>query len=110
MIKKRLLYYIVLVATLFFSSCSNNKKKYKIKYYLSGSIKSSGWYLKDSIWVDTMYNFYENGHISSIEVRNDSGVLNGESKFFYKNGELFQVLNYTNGIKTGFGYEFKNEV
>jgi len=88
------------------TGCLNrNNKAYKKTYYSSGNIKSEGWYL-DTLWVDTMYNFFENGDTSSIETRNDSGVLNGTTKLFYDNGKLYQKLEYVNGNIDSFLYQY----
>jgi len=95
----------VVIAIGFFAGC-NNKKKPKKTYYPSGKLKSSGWYIKDSIPVDTLFNFFENGNVSSVQKRNDSGYLNGLTRYYYDNGILQAIDNYENDYLQGFGYRY----
>lgn len=98
------------LSSVFLISCFHKKERnYAETYYASGALKSKGWFWRDNILVDTAYYYFENGKISSIEVHNDSGILNGTCRFFYENGELYQICNYTNGLKEGFIYEYTKE-
>jgi len=94
---------------LFFIGCKiGSKKVFKETYYKSGKLMSKGWFIKDTIPVDAMFYFYENGNIEQIEERNDSGFLNGETKFYNKDGKIYGLTNYVKGVMQGFEYEYKD--
>jgi hypothetical protein len=88
-------------------SCNKNDKKEVKEYYQSGKLKKSGWYTKDNTPVDTAFYFFENGNYERIEIRNDSGLLNGISKSFHDNGHLYQEIPYVNNTIEGFIYTYK---
>lgn len=71
------------------------------EYYPSGKIKRRGHFLNDSIPVDTVQSFYENGKIQSIGVYDSTGKLNGVSYIYHENGTIKQQLNYVQGLLDG---------
>lgn len=90
----------------FFSGCfTKEERKVVKKYYSSGELKSYGYY-KDTLPVDTLYNLYEDGNLSSIMVYDSSGYLQGETVFYYHNGNKYQIINYDKGVTNDFFYEF----
>lgn len=99
----------LIFATSLLSTCTKKEKKYFIKtYYPSGNLLSSGWYTNDSIPIDTIYKFYENGKLFSISIYDTSGTgkLNGTSILFYENGSPFQKSTYSKGKLQGFLFEY----
>lgn len=74
---------------------------FKKECYPSGKIKRCGYFLKDSIPIDTIYTFYENGKIKSIAVYDSLGKLNGISKIYFDNGYIKQELTYSNNLVQG---------
>jgi len=89
-------------------SCNTKDKKEVKEYYQSGKLKKSGWYTKDNILVDTTFYFFENGNYERIEVRDDSGILNGITKSFHDNGHIFQEMPYVKNSIEGFIYTYKD--
>jgi antitoxin component YwqK of YwqJK toxin-antitoxin module len=98
---------IFILLLLIISSCENKYPKpvYKSTYYPSGSIKSSGWYINDSIPIRTLINFYENGNIERIINRDEYGVLNGMCFYYDEQGRLYSKGSYTDNLLEGFWYE-----
>lgn len=95
----------------FAESCkTNDKKKFKNDYYVSGKLKSKGWYIQDSIAVDTLFYFYENGNVEQVEVRDDSGFLTGKTWLYNENGQIYEVANYVKNAKYGFVYKYNNGI
>lgn len=88
-------------------SCSNKDKQALKENYPSGKLKRSGWVNKDKVPVDSMFYYFENGNTERIEVRDDSGRLNGISKTFYENGMLKQEIPYINNAIEGYVYSYK---
>ena len=111
----QLLFYVSILFLFFtIQSCktkndAQNKKIFKTHYYPSGKLKNSGWYIKDSMAVDTNYNFYENGKIQFIEVRDDSGYSNGETKIFFEKGNIEEIQNYKKNTLHGFNYRYNQD-
>jgi hypothetical protein len=110
-------YFLIFVTASFFISCNNNDsqqekkemytpKKWIKKFYSSGKIQSTGFYVKDTIPVDTLSYYSEDGNLYSTEIRDSLGVLNGVAKIYYPNGQIFQLTNYINGLTQGWGYDF----
>jgi hypothetical protein len=83
-----------------------SKKQYKKNYYASGKLKDEGWYIYDSIPVDSIFRYYENGNIRSIERRDDSGYSAGITSFYFENGGLESLESFSNGVKQGFNTRF----
>lgn len=94
------------------ASCNQNDKKLQKEYYESGKLKKSGWYLKSKIPIDTTFYYFENGNYERIEVRDDSGRLNGITKVFGDNGQVSQEISYINNSVKGFinSYNEKGEL
>lgn len=108
--KKKYPIYFLLIVVASLNGCFNKeKRKYKKTYYASGKLENAGWYLHDTLLVDTMYWYYENGNVSAIDIRNDSGILNGIGKMYYENGNLMQVANYINGFQERWVYKYTKE-
>ena len=104
--KIKTLFPFCFVFIIFIDSCADNTaKKYKKEYYPSGKIKTIGWYIKDSIPVDTLFNFFKSGKLSSKEVYDSIGNA-VQSTSYYENGIMSEEINYTNGLANGFGYVF----
>jgi len=106
-----LFFTVIFICIAFLGGCFQQKKhkKYLETFYPSGALKSKGWFWRDNIFVDTAYYYFENGNLSSIEVHNDSGILNGISRFFHENGKPYQVINFANGAKEGFIDEYSKD-
>lgn len=98
--------YLIFVVLIACSCKEDNIKIKKYEYYQSGKLKSEGFFIRDSLPVDTIKNYFENGSLKSIEIRDDSGKLNGISKIFYKNGTLRQIIPYVNDRTQGFVWFF----
>lgn len=99
--------YCTLLCVLIACSHTEKSKKYKESFYPSGKLKSSGWYIHDSIPIDTLRYFYENGGISSLQIRDNFGFLNGPTKYFYPNGDLKAVDNYQHDMLQGFSFQYR---
>ena len=69
---------------------------------------SYGWYTNDSLAIDTIYKFYDNGKPAAISVYDSLGTgrLNGVSTLFYENGNPYQITNYVEGLAQGFSFEY----
>jgi len=105
---------ILILCSIFFlvfimlSGCLEEKKERNSaeSFYASGALKSKKWFWKEGVFVDTAYYYFENGKTSSIDILNDSGVLDGISKVFYESGYIYQSIPYNNGIREGFILEY----
>lgn len=96
----------ILLLIFFISSCTENvSKKQKIEYYPSGKIKSKGWYVRDTVHVDTLITFFANGKIATNEVYDSVGNA-VQAKSYYDNGIMSVEVNYKNGLANGFGYVY----
>jgi hypothetical protein len=101
--------YIIYCLLILLLGCENKEKKIFIKkYYPSGKLFSYGWYTNDSVSIDTIHEFFENGSPSAISIydSNGTGKLNGHCTLFYQNGKQYQQSQYVNGIVQGFSYEY----
>ena len=90
----------LMLFTLIFNSCTRRpNKKLIIKYFASGKIKSRGMYLRDTIPVDTLFQYYTNGNDSlmSIYDNNGTGNLTNTSIYYNQNGNKSQESNYLYG-------------
>lgn len=106
-IVRKLTLLIIISITMY--ACNNNKKGvFKRTYYKTGKLKSYGYYVNDTIPIDTLITLYENGKTKSIELYNSFGKLDGINKTYYINGQPYQSIPYSNGVINGFVYEYKN--
>jgi hypothetical protein len=99
-------YILFFTAIVFFIGCfDKGKRSYKKKYYPSGKLKSYGYYIQDSIPVDTIFTLYEDGKISAKEVYDSIGnaVI---SVSYFESGIVSQEINYQQGLANGFLYDF----
>jgi hypothetical protein len=92
----------LIVCCLILASCSNKEKKALKESWPSGKLKKSGWVNKDNIPVDTMFYYFENGKYQRIEVRDESGSLNGITTSFNEDGTIYQQIPYVNNAIEGF--------
>lgn len=98
---------MLLIIIFFINSCvSKSKKKLQKAYYPSGKLMRSGWYINDSIPVDTIFKYYENGKLSSIAIYDTAGKLDGPLISYFKNGKKEQINTYIHGNLQGFSYIF----
>lgn len=89
------------------NSCSDSlKKRYKDEYYASGKLKTRGWYINDTIPIDTIFTFYESGKILAKEVYDSIGSA-VKSISYFENGIVHKDINYKNGLANGFFYVFR---
>lgn len=88
-------------------SCSKKEKQALKEFYPSGKLKKSGWVNKDKVLIDSTFYYFENGNYERIEVRDDSGSLNGISKSFHEDGSILQEIPYVNNSIEGFIYTYK---
>jgi len=95
-------FHIVFVCCIMIASCDQNEKKLVKEYYQSGKLKKSGWYLHSKIPVDTIFYYFEDGNTERIEVRNDSGQLNGITRLYHANGLISKEIPYLNNSVKGF--------
>lgn len=94
---------IILIA---FGSClSQKRQKFKKKYYPSGNLMSYGNYIHDTIPVDTLITFSEDGKLFSREVFDSKGKSIIAIQY-YKNASLKKIINYEHGKANNFSYEF----
>lgn len=102
---KKLILLIILISFIVAGCIEENRKMFKKEYYPSGKLKSCGWYVNDSIPIDTLYSYYENGELLATDIFDSIGnyVL---SIGYYKNGNLNELINYENGLANGFRYHF----
>lgn len=89
------------------AGCDKKVKETFKESYPSGKLKMSGWVNKNKALVDTALYYYENGTLQRIEVRDDSGRLNGVARSFHENGDLFQEIPYLNNSIEGFVNSYK---
>ena len=96
---------------IFLVSCKSYKQKIFIKeYYASGKLKSKGWCTaKDSIPIDSIFFYYENGNLESIQVKDDSGLTNGISRYYFENGKIEGIDNYVHGMAQGFSNNYTED-
>lgn len=80
---------------------------YVVSYFPNGKKMAEGYYRnekKDSTWI-----FYS--EFTDVKIREENyrdGVLNGLSRFYYPNGEPYELKNYINGVQEG-SWEKYNE-
>lgn len=104
--KKNLKYTFLIVLIFIFSNCKNHRNKKLIKeYYSSGKVKSYGWYMKDTIPIDTIITLYEDGNLLSKEVYDSLGKAKIAISY-YNNGKINKIINYKNGLANGFLHEY----
>jgi antitoxin component YwqK of YwqJK toxin-antitoxin module len=110
MLRKFILIFIgFFIVAVCLTNCKNKSyknKKYKETYDSAGKLEITGWYIDDTVPVDTIRWFYANGNIASIEIRDDSGHLNGPVKLYYESGEFYQLSNYINDSLEGVMYKY----
>jgi len=73
---------------------------YAILYYQNGALAAEGKYIsqaKDSVW--RYYSYYSK--TLSLEESFSQGIKHGESRVFYDNGEVAQIITWENDIKHG---------
>jgi len=87
-------------------SCNKKEKQPLKEFYPSRKLKRSGWVNKDKLLVDTTMYYFENGNYQRIEVRDDSGSLNGISTSFNEDGSIYQEIPYVNNSIEGFIYSY----
>lgn len=99
---------LFLIAALFLCGCfEKNKRIQKNKYYPSGKLKSYGYYMHDSIPVDTLFTLYEDGKILSKQLYDSIGKA-VKSIYYFENGVASQVINFKQGLANDFIYDFYN--
>jgi antitoxin component YwqK of YwqJK toxin-antitoxin module len=79
---------------------SQGRRASTISYFPGGKKMAVGNYLdekKDSLW--QFYSEFTGNVVSSDTYQN--GVINGESKVFYPEGELSEIQIYKDGVKDG---------
>lgn len=106
-----LIRYIFFLLITFFTinGCKTNiNKKFKKKFYSSGALKSYGWYVNDSIAIDSLYTFYDNGIISSIDIFDSIGS-SIKSISYYKNKNIHDIINFKNDLVNGIYYVFNDD-
>lgn len=92
---------IIIIIIISWGCISKNKKNFTKTYYPSGELKSYGFFIKDSIPIDTLITLFKNGKKSSVEIFSDSG--NAIKSFvYYGNGNLKKLINYEQGLANGF--------
>ena len=107
MLTKRNLAVLSVLFIGYFYGCDRNKEEKLVKkYFPSGNLKSYGYYVHDTIPIDTVHNFFENGNPSSVMVYDSLGILHGQTIFYYQNGGVYQIINYNRGLSNNFFYEF----
>jgi len=100
----RILFIISLICAI--KSCEiKNKKEFKKEFYPSGKLKTYGWYINDSIPIDTLYTFYEKGGLSGMDIFDTLGNYI-KAVGYYKNGNVNELINYKRGLANGFRYHF----
>jgi len=88
------------------NGCKTKKEKlFKKEYYSSGKVKTYGWYISDSIPVDTLFTLYESGNKLSIHIFDSLGDY-VKIISYYENGNIHEIINYKNGLADGFYYVF----
>lgn len=66
-----------------------------------GKVISEG-RMKGKLYIGEWKYYHKNSKIlMTIETYNEQGLLNGEKKVFYKDGQVAEVLHYVNGILDG---------
>ena len=51
-------------------------------------------------------HFFENGNLSSVERRDNKGLLNGITTIYYENGNVCQIINFEKDLIQGFLKEY----
>ncbi len=99
-------FFLVVICLSFLISCNSKKsKQLKKEYYPTGELKSYGFYIKDSISIDTIFNLLKNGKTSDIQIYNAEGSLL-KSVIFYDNGNVREIKNFKRGMQAGFSYSY----
>jgi hypothetical protein len=102
--KITIIFFIGTLTFLIQSGCKiKNKKVLKKEYYASGNLKSYGWYINDSIPVDSLYTLYDNGNLSSIDIFDSMGYYI-RAIYYFKNGKINELINYKEDKAQGFYY------
>ena len=82
------------------------KRELKREYFDSGELKSIGWYVNDSIPVDSITIFHRNGKIAEVANFDSTGALNGLRTTYHESGVKSKIISYSKGVQHGFYYEF----
>src|SRR6187402_367033 len=98
---------IIYLITISFCYCNPNKKYKKLFYQGTNILKSEGYYRND-IPIDTIKNYSSAGWLTSLDIYNANGKLNGIQKSFFENGVCSQAVNYINGIPHGKTISYQN--
>ncbi|MEO6540880.1 MAG: hypothetical protein ABIN74_07830 [Ferruginibacter sp.] len=97
---------LIIVCCLILVSCNKKEKEALKEFYPSGKLKRSGWVNADKMLIDTIFYYFENGKYERIEIRDDSGRLNGISTSFRADGTIYQEIPYVNNSIEGFIYSY----
>lgn len=93
-------------------SCINGSlsttKKHVRKYYPSGALFSEGYYRNDSIPIDTLTLFLENGKESQKIFYSPNGDLVSQTDFYYSNGKLYLICNSEKNLLHGYSFKFND--
>lgn len=99
---KLLLFILLTIVNLACVENDNKASGYRIKRYRNGSVKSTGYYINDSIIVDTFRTYYSGGERESVQIFDSNGLLKGTCQYFDELGRLTQTIEYANGKTNGY--------
>jgi hypothetical protein len=103
---------IVIFFVIVITSCNNSQmishKVEKKKYYSSGALYSRGFYIRDTIPVDTLIIYHEGGLVAHKKYYNEKGKFVSLTNYIYRNGKLRFIVATEDGLSQGFNYLFND--
>ncbi len=98
---------MIISSVVFIISCGDTILEKDYEYYSNGAVKREMTYKGNKFHMSLvkMVNFYNaskaNKPLQISELNYENGLLNGEQKYWYKNGRKKMVLNYRYGLMHG---------
>lgn len=90
-------------------NCNNigrkQRKKHIRTYHLNGELKKEGYFINDTIPVDTIRNYSKDGYLESLDIYDHKGSLK-KIFLYYKNGNVNEQRSYLNGKVNGICKDF----
>lgn len=81
----------------------------KVTFYTEGGVMESNGKMDGKNRIGKWYYYQEDGEALLAEEYYEDGVLEGESKSYYRNGKVTEILTYKNGILNGNSKRFSDE-
>lgn len=81
----------------------------QVTFYTEKGVMESNGKMDGKNRIGKWYYYQEDGEALLAEENYKNGVLEGESKSFYRNGNMAELMNYKNGVLDGVSKRFSDE-